>query len=219
LEEHDLVYQERAVPEEEYSFKHVLMQETIYQGILRRHRAGLHQRVAEAMEALYRDGLPEHYEPLAYHYERSAAEEKAVEYLLKAGEKARRAYLNEDAIGYFRRALERLDGATGRVPAERVGDRGTGRQGEGEAGRPGKVKNRPTVDVDSAGCPVAQSHDLRLEALRGLGEIYQGIGKHSEAEEQFRQAVALAQAVRLAPGELARLYFRLGESLVWQGRS
>src|SRR5205807_4794846 len=29
LEEHDLVYQERVVPEEEYSFQHVLTQETI----------------------------------------------------------------------------------------------------------------------------------------------------------------------------------------------
>ena len=68
-----------------------------------------HQQVGEAIEALYQDGLEEYYEQLAYHYERSAADEKAVEYLLKAGEKARRAYLNEEAIGYFQRALERLD--------------------------------------------------------------------------------------------------------------
>jgi tetratricopeptide (TPR) repeat protein/regulation of enolase protein 1 (concanavalin A-like superfamily) len=32
-----------------------------------------------------------------------------VEYLLKAGEKSRRAYLNDEAIGYFQRALEQLD--------------------------------------------------------------------------------------------------------------
>ena len=161
VEEQGLVYEERAVPEAEYSFKHVLMQETIYQGILRRHRAGLHQRVAEAMEALYRDGLPEQYEQLAYHYERSAAEEKAVEYLLKAGEKARRAYLNEDAIGYFRRALERLDRRE---------------DGTAKTGPPS-----PSTISDQ------QSARARLEALGGLGEIYQGIGKHAEAEEQFRR--------------------------------
>lgn len=61
------------------------------------------------MEALYQDSLDEHDEQLAYHYERSAAEDKAVEYLLKAGEKARRAYHNEAAISYFQRALDRLD--------------------------------------------------------------------------------------------------------------
>jgi tetratricopeptide (TPR) repeat protein len=67
--------------------------------------------VGEAIEALYPGGLQEHVEQLAYHYERSGADEKAVAYLLKAGEKARRAYLNEAAIGYFQRALERLEGS------------------------------------------------------------------------------------------------------------
>jgi tetratricopeptide (TPR) repeat protein len=111
LEERALIYQERMVREEEYSFKHVLTQETVYQSILRRHRAVLHQQVGDAIEALYPERLEEHAERLAYHYERSGADEKAIEYLLKAGEKARRAFLNEAALGYFRRALARLDAA------------------------------------------------------------------------------------------------------------
>ena len=37
--------------------------------------------------------------------------EKAVEYLLKAGEKTRRTNLTEAAIGYFQRALVRLEGS------------------------------------------------------------------------------------------------------------
>jgi tetratricopeptide (TPR) repeat protein len=97
------------LPEQEYSFQHVLTQETVYQNILRRRRALFHRQVAEAMEALYRDNLDEFHEQLAHHYERSEAHEKAVEYLLKAGEKSRRAYLNEAAIDYFRRALARLE--------------------------------------------------------------------------------------------------------------
>src|SRR3989442_12744076 len=71
----------------------------------------LHQQVGEAIETLYPDGLEEHVEQLAYHYERSKADEKAVEYLLKAAEKARRGFLNEAAIGYFQRAPERLEGS------------------------------------------------------------------------------------------------------------
>src|SRR5207248_9405873 len=109
LEDLQLIYQEQAVPEEEYSFKHVLTQETVYGSILRGHRTVFHQQVAEAIESLYQEGLDEYYEQLAYHYERSGADEKAVEYLLKAGEKARRANLNEEAINYFQRALQRLE--------------------------------------------------------------------------------------------------------------
>jgi class 3 adenylate cyclase len=110
LEDRGLIYEDRVVPEVEYSFRHALTQETVYQSILRRHRAVIHQSVAEAIEALDPEALETRYEQLAYHYERSHAVERAVAYLLKAGEKARRAYLNEEAIGYFKRALERLEG-------------------------------------------------------------------------------------------------------------
>ena len=41
------------MPEEEFSFKHVLTQETIYGSLLRRQRATLHQQVGEAIERLY----------------------------------------------------------------------------------------------------------------------------------------------------------------------
>jgi tetratricopeptide (TPR) repeat protein/regulation of enolase protein 1 (concanavalin A-like superfamily) len=110
LEERAIIYQERTVPEVEYSFQHVLTQETIYQSLPPARRARLHQQVGEAIEALHQPALETYYELLAHHYERSAANEKAVEYLLKAGEKARRAYLNAEATAYFQRALARLEG-------------------------------------------------------------------------------------------------------------
>ena len=109
LEDHALIYQERTIPEKEYSFKHVLTQETVYGNILRRSRAEFHGRVGEAIKGLYQDGLDEYFEQLAYHYDRSGNVEKAVEYTLKAGEKSRRAYLNDEAIEYFQRVLEHLD--------------------------------------------------------------------------------------------------------------
>jgi predicted ATPase/DNA-binding SARP family transcriptional activator len=111
LEQEQLLYQERVLPEEEYSFQHVLVQEAIYGSLPGPHRAYLHRRVGESVEQLYPGDLEARYETLAYHYERSDADEKAIEYLLKAGEKARRAYLNDEAIQYFRRALERLERA------------------------------------------------------------------------------------------------------------
>jgi predicted ATPase len=109
LEEQGLIYQERAVPEEEYSFKHVLTRDAVYHGIPMGHRALHHQQIAETIERCDRDGLDARYEALAYHYERSEAHEKAIEYLLKAGEKARRAYANDAAIGYFQRAVDRIE--------------------------------------------------------------------------------------------------------------
>jgi predicted ATPase len=110
LEDRQLIYEERAIPEEEYSFQHVLTQETVYHGILRRRRAVFHRQVAEALERLYIKSLDEFYEQLAYHYDQAGVVEKAVDYLLKAGAKARQAYQNEEALTYFQRALTQLEG-------------------------------------------------------------------------------------------------------------
>lgn len=109
LEEASLIYREPDMREPKYSFRHLLIQETVYQTNSQRQRAWLHGQVAEAMAQRYSDRIKEYYEQLAYHYNNSDLIEKAIVYLLKAGEKSRRAYLNGEAIRYFRTALERLD--------------------------------------------------------------------------------------------------------------
>jgi predicted ATPase/DNA-binding SARP family transcriptional activator/class 3 adenylate cyclase len=108
LQDRALVYQERTIPEEEYSFKHVLTQETVYHNILQRRREAIHGQVAAAIEVLYQDSLEEYYEQLAYHYEEGGDAEKAIEYLHKAGSKAMRSSANEAAIAHLTRGLELL---------------------------------------------------------------------------------------------------------------
>jgi predicted ATPase len=97
----ELVYEERTVPELEYTFKHAFTQEATYQGILEKRRREFHLQVGREMERLYGDRLEECYEELAHHYSRSEDVEKAIEYLLKAGEKAVRASAYKDAIAAF----------------------------------------------------------------------------------------------------------------------
>jgi class 3 adenylate cyclase/tetratricopeptide (TPR) repeat protein len=209
LEDRELIYQERVVPEEEYSFQHVLTQETVYQSILRRRRAVFHQQVAEAMELLYEEGLEEYAEQLAYHYERSSADEKAIEYLLKAGEKARRAYLNEEATSYFQRALDRLDRLTTNDQRPTTDDqRPTTTVGAGPRARPPDPRARPHRETGA----------WRLEAHNGLGRIALGLGHVTEAESHFREAIALGREIGLETPALVRLYYWLGDALFWQSR-
>ena len=108
LERHDLVYLDRLVPEEEYSFKHVLTRDTVYGSLLRGRRAALHAAVARALEALHPNLLEEHCEQLARHYDEADDAGKALEYLWMAGDKARRTFLNPAAQAFYERALERL---------------------------------------------------------------------------------------------------------------
>jgi class 3 adenylate cyclase/tetratricopeptide (TPR) repeat protein len=109
FEERELVYEERTVPELEYAFKHALTQEATYQSILERRRKEFHHQVAVGIERLYQERLEEYYDELAHHYSMSEDAEKAMEYLLKAGEKAKRSYANEVAISHFQKALEMIE--------------------------------------------------------------------------------------------------------------
>jgi class 3 adenylate cyclase/tetratricopeptide (TPR) repeat protein len=88
LEDHSLIYQERAVPEQEYAFKHVMARDAVYDGIVKRTRVQFHAQVAEAMMMLYADALDENHEQLAYHYERAGDPISAVEHLVHAAERA-----------------------------------------------------------------------------------------------------------------------------------
>jgi hypothetical protein len=111
LEQHDLVHLERAVPEEVYSFEHVFTRDSVYKSLLKRRRADLHLAVGRAIEELYADRIEEQLEQLAYHYDRTEDAGRAAVFLYRAGEKSRRAYLNEAALEAFQRALARLDAA------------------------------------------------------------------------------------------------------------
>jgi class 3 adenylate cyclase/tetratricopeptide (TPR) repeat protein len=109
----ELIYEKAYLPEISYMFKHALTHDVAYSTLLLERRKGLHQLVAAAVEELYSDRLAEQYETLAHHYYEGADWEKALDYLHKAAVKAAAAYANQDALGYFERALE---------AAERLGD-------------------------------------------------------------------------------------------------
>jgi adenylate cyclase len=95
--------------ERRLAFHHALMQEVAYGRLLRRRRRDLHRRVAEEAEALYGAG-DDAVELLARHLYLGDAGSKAVDYLVRAGERARKLYANEAAILHFERALELAEG-------------------------------------------------------------------------------------------------------------
>jgi len=102
----------------EYVFKHALTQEVVYNGILISQRKEIHERIALVMEQLFSDRLPECYEALAYHFSQGASMLKAVEYLVKSGEKSHKRYALEEAHQHFKEAYELLSGKEGRTQEE-----------------------------------------------------------------------------------------------------
>jgi class 3 adenylate cyclase/tetratricopeptide (TPR) repeat protein len=105
LEQVDLTPLESPEPDLHYQFKHILTQEVAYESLSYARRRELHGRVARYYEDTYNNRLEEVYDLLAYHYGRSEERVKALEYTLKAGDRAKAAFANDAAIKYYQEAI------------------------------------------------------------------------------------------------------------------
>jgi len=108
LQRKEFLYEQPAVPEVEYIFKHALTQEVAYNSVLQECRKELHEQVAQAFEALWPDQAEERCSELAYHYRRSGNLPKAIAYLHRAGQQALRRSAYTEAIDAAREALALL---------------------------------------------------------------------------------------------------------------
>lgn len=91
-----------------YVFRHQMMQEITYHGLLRRNRRRYHRLAGEAMERMFKDNLSNQAGFLAYHYYQSQDWRKAFDYTLEAGHIARRSFACREALICFDRALDIL---------------------------------------------------------------------------------------------------------------
>jgi adenylate cyclase len=88
-----------------FRFRHALIQEATYLGLLRAERRRLHARAAAALEAVSQDRLPEVAAVLGQYYAAAEDAERAVRYLEMAGDHATDAFANYEAISSFNAAL------------------------------------------------------------------------------------------------------------------
>jgi ABC-type oligopeptide transport system substrate-binding subunit/class 3 adenylate cyclase len=109
LERLDLIREERRWPQPEYRFKHALIQEGAYRGLVSSERTRLHRRAAEWLEQRHAGGEEEVYGVLAHHWLAARDEDKAIEYLTKAGDKARQEYALDEAVEHYRALLPLLE--------------------------------------------------------------------------------------------------------------
>lgn len=92
-----------------YNFVHELIRQVVYGGLSLQKRRHLHLRVAQALEGLYLDRVEGISGEVAHHFEQAQAWPEALKYLLQAGERAKCAYANHEALNLFRRALTAID--------------------------------------------------------------------------------------------------------------
>lgn len=116
----ELIHERRRFPELAYMFKHALTQDVAYASLLVQRRRELHGLIGRAIEELYSDRLSEHFEMLAHHFARAEDWPRALDYLLKAAEKATQAFGLRQALDLYGEALAVADRQLQSVPAATI---------------------------------------------------------------------------------------------------
>jgi class 3 adenylate cyclase len=99
----ELIFQRGAPPEASYTFKHALVRDAAYDNLLKTRRQKIHANLVTAFEDM--DAVPE---LIAHHATIAGMSAKAIDYWLKAGERASEQSAVVEAVRHLYRGMELL---------------------------------------------------------------------------------------------------------------
>ena len=109
LVEAALVFRRRDPPDASFAFKHALVRDAAYSGLLRSRRQQLHALIARALEERFPETAEAEPELLAWHYTEAGLADPGSRYWLAAGRLASRRSANIEAISHLKKGLALLE--------------------------------------------------------------------------------------------------------------
>jgi len=92
-----------------YCFADVIVRDVVHEEVSHLRHKKLHNVVGSTLEIVYAKEIDHHFGELAYHFLEGGEKEKALDYFLKAGEKAQKVYAHNETFSYLQHALELLE--------------------------------------------------------------------------------------------------------------
>ena len=216
LERADFLRRSQGSAESVFFFRHVLMQEAIYQTLFRSERRKLHLQAARVLQRLFEDRAVDSAALIGHHLEQSQSPE-AIPYLMRAADQAADRFANEEAITYFGRVDRLLDLGIGN-PSEAIDSRlGLAevlmRMNKLEDARERLEGARELSSIDA---PEYRRGDIAYL----IGRLHMLQGEHAAAQTALETA---AEALRTDPGQClsfspADVERETGWVLCYQGR-
>ena len=109
LAQAEILYPKGRPPRCTYIFKHALLEDALYNALVKGKRQQFHRRIAEVLEARFPQTVETQPELLAHHFTEAGLTEKAVGYWLKAGLRSRERAADSEAIGHLTKGLALLE--------------------------------------------------------------------------------------------------------------
>ena len=104
----EILYTKGRPPRCTYIFKHALLEDALYNALIKAKRQRFHQRIVEALEAHFPLTVEAQPELLAHHCNEGGLPLKAIGYWLKAGTRSREKFANVEAISHLSKGLDLL---------------------------------------------------------------------------------------------------------------
>ena len=105
----EILFQKGRPPRCTYAFKHALLEDALYNSLVKSKRQEFHQRAAEALEASFPQTAESLPELLAHHFTEAGVTQKAVDYWLQAGVRSKERSADVEAIGQLTKGLGLLN--------------------------------------------------------------------------------------------------------------
>lgn len=220
LVERQFLVEEQGAGQMVFSFRHVLVQEAVYETLLRKSKRQIHGAVAAALRD--NDFLPqdERTEALAYHFSHAEEPELAIPYYVDAATSATRRSAYETSAQHYRRGLALYPeppAAFSQTYAQIYVGLGSSLKYSGLLEESGQILEQGLDYLRRY--PLDQRHALCLfvEALRELADVSQRAGNFVAARGYMDEALAVAAPVKHTPlwytliERMAWIQFRLGE--------
>jgi predicted ATPase len=118
LAQADVLYAKGRPPRCTYVFKHALLEDALYNALVKARRQEFHRRVGAVLEAQFPQTSQTQPELLGHHFTAAGLTEKAVGYWFKAGQRSRDRSAFPEAIGHWTRGLD----VVATLPASRPRD-------------------------------------------------------------------------------------------------
>ena len=198
------------MPSGVYIFKHSLIKDVAYQGLLRHEQQTFHRQVACALERASTEREDEPIGVLAHHWRQAKQPEKAIAYLLRAGEQAAAQFANNEAADYYSHALKLLpDDSREHYDALLAREKLHDMLG---------ARDKQAADLRALATLVAAFGDPRRHAEIALRQAHYAevSGDYPAAIAAGRHAISLAHVARDIRSEAAG-YLMWGRALFYQG--
>lgn len=213
-----LLFRRGDAPETIYEFKHALVKDAAYQGLLHSKRRQLHLETADILESHLPKMTERSPELLSYHYKAAGQVEQAIPYSFKAGDAAAARYAATEAATHYQSALEMAKSIAAPDVSAKLQIRAILKLANVASGREQIERNLGNLGTART---LAESigHQVRLCQIRyWTARTYYVMGRFGLAADLARQALELADTLgdddRMKTGPvnlLARIHCLLGE--------